>query len=64
MFDEIKISPNFDIKKLTKPVTIDTLIDIYEDRMEYWFFEPAKIISQYEHGGYAVCCLLASYFES
>ena len=58
------ISPNYDVTKLTKPVSIETYIDIYEDRIRFWMIEPAKILSRYQHGGYAICSLLVSYFES
>jgi len=64
MAENIKISPSYDVYKLTKPVTIDTYIDIYEDRLRYWIIKPAKILTTYEHGGFAICYLLASYFES
>lgn len=60
----LMISPNYDVSKLAIPTTIDSLIDVYEDRIRFWTIEPARIISQYPHGGFAVCHLLASYFES
>lgn len=60
----IKISPNYDVTFLSTPLTPEKFISLYEDRIHYWILEPAKILSKYEHGGFSVCYLLASYFES
>ncbi|MDP2965604.1 MAG: hypothetical protein Q8N39_06130 [Pelolinea sp.] len=57
------ISPNYDITKTTKPVSIESNIDIYEDRIRFWIIEPARKLTLYKHGGVAICYLLASYFE-
>jgi len=62
--DKVMISPNYSVTKLTKPITIDTYIDIFEDRTIFWFIKPAHILSEYEHGGYSILSLLGSYFES
>ncbi len=60
----VKISPNYYVTILEEPVSVDTYIDIYEDRLKFWIFRPAKILLNYKHGGYAILYLLASYFES
>jgi hypothetical protein len=60
----VKISPNFDVNILKSPITVETLIDIYEDRLNGWILEPARILLEYEHGGFAILQILCSYFES
>ncbi|PUA30411.1 MAG: hypothetical protein B0W54_07930 [Cellvibrio sp. 79] len=57
------ISPHFYSEKLDSP-NVDDLIDVYEDRIQHWIVEPAKLIANTEHGGPAAFCILLTYFES
>jgi hypothetical protein len=56
------ISPHFTEEKLNNP-SLDDLIDIFEDRIRYWVFEPAKILFQNPMWHASGFCLLLTYFE-
>jgi hypothetical protein len=56
------ISPHFTDSKLQDP-SVDDLIDVFEDRMKYWLFEPAKSLFNDAYGQVAGFCLLLTYFE-
>ena len=56
------ISPNYPQEKFDNPTT-DDLIDVFKDRVFNWLFEPAKKLMTEKHGGFAVLCLLLTYFE-
>ena len=59
----IHISPHFSDEKLDKP-SIDDLVDIFEDRIRFWTFEPVKSLLQEETANVAAFCLLLTYFEA
>lgn len=56
------ISPNFGHEKLDSP-TYEDLVDVFEDRMRYWFLMPAERLLKIPHGQIAAVALLMSYFE-
>lgn len=58
-----KISPHYTQEKLN-PNSIDDLIDVFEDRMIYWIFEPASILMKYKYGEISLTALLLPYFEA
>ena len=57
-----KISPSFDTVKLENSTYLDR-VDVYEDRIRGWLIEPARILNQHEHAGFAVLHLVLSYVE-
>ena len=59
---DVKISPNYEGKKLD-PGRTDDLIDVFEDRVRYWLLEPAKNLLKTQHGDVAALCLVLTYFE-
>jgi len=56
------ISPNYGPEKLESP-TYEDLVDVFEDRMLYWYFLPAKHLFETQHCQIASVALLVSYFE-
>lgn len=56
------ISPNFGYKKL-QSLTYEDLVDVFEDRMRNWFFQPASHLLEIPHCEIAAVGLLANYFE-
>jgi hypothetical protein len=58
----IAISPNFTLGKLANP-RIDDKIDVFEDQVRGWLFEPARIMTSHQHAGFAILTLCLSYFE-
>ncbi|TBU72001.1 hypothetical protein DNK06_23020 [Pseudomonas daroniae] len=58
----VSISPHYEAEKLEAP-DIDDIIDVYEDRIQHWVIEPAKLLANTEHGGPAAFCILLTYFE-
>lgn len=59
---QINISPHFTDEKLNDP-SIDDLIDVFDDRIRFWTFEPVKTLLQVPTGNVAAFCLLLTYFE-
>ncbi len=57
-----KTSPKYYVTKLHNP-TFDDIVDVYEDRVNGWLIEPAKIINSYEHSGLSVLHIIFAYFE-
>lgn len=43
---------------------IEDMIDVFEDQVLYWHVEPAKMIRDYQHAGFAVLAIILPYFES
>lgn len=60
---QYKISPHYTQEKLNLN-SIDDLIDVFEDRMIYWIFEPASILMKYKYGEISLTALLLPYFEA
>jgi len=56
------ISPSFSEDKLESGC-INDLIDIFEDRMKLWMFEPARMLLRYRYGPIPSVQLLIPYFE-
>lgn len=59
---KMNISPNYTDEKLNNP-SIDSLIDVLEDRVKNWLLEPAKKIMGDPTGPIPAFCLLLTYFE-
>lgn len=56
------ISPNFEASKLDSP-TIENLVDVFEDRMKFWFLAPAQKLTKTFDDLPASLCLQMTYFE-
>lgn len=56
------ISPNFSYEKLESP-SYEDLVDVFEDRMNNWFFLPASKLLDIPNCGIAAVGLLVNYFE-
>ena len=56
------VSPRFTHVKLEPPFFRD-VVDVFEDRMKYWFIGPAKLLLGAEHGEVAAVALTMPYFE-
>jgi hypothetical protein len=59
-----KISPNYEMRYLNPPTSIERFIDVYEDRINGWMIKQAKYLSKKNHSGYAILHTVISYFES
>lgn len=59
-----KISPKYDQSYLNPPVSIEKFINVYDDRVNGWFFQPVKILLRCNHTDFAILHILSSYFES
>jgi len=57
------ISPNYTWEKLENP-NFDDLLDVFEDRVRNWLFEPVESLLQLQHGFVSALSLLFTYFES
>lgn len=60
---EVLISPNFPASKLLSG-SIDDRIDVYEDRLKGWFFEPLLALLQVPNAAIAIIQLCLGYFEA
>jgi hypothetical protein len=58
----LAISPNFTPAKLESGALADK-IDVYEDQVLGWIINPAKLMFDYEHSGFAILALALTYFE-
>ena len=56
------ISPSYSEEKLESGC-INDLIDIFEDRMKLWMFEPSRAFLHYQYGPIPCLQLLIPYFE-
>lgn len=59
---KMKVSPKFYWEHLDGGV--DRKIDVFEDRINGWFFDWINLLNKQEHGGIAVLSLAFWYFES
>lgn len=56
------ISPNYSTKKL-ESASYEDLVDVFEDRIRYWFLHPAERLLEFPHCQIAAIALLIAYFE-
>ena len=56
------ISPNFGTEKL-ESASYEDLVDVFEDRMRYWFLNPVERLLELQHCQIAAIALLIAYFE-
>lgn len=59
---DTRISPNYPATKLDNP-THEDLVDVLEDRVRFWLFEPAKALAPHPIGQVAGFNLLMGYFS-
>lgn len=58
----IAISPKYDEIKLSSG-GIEDKIDVFEDQMCGWLIQPAKLMTNNQHSGYAILSIALAYFE-
>jgi hypothetical protein len=56
------ISPRYDETKLS-PGTLEDKIDVFEDQILGWLVEPAKLMADSQHSGFATLAIALAYFE-
>ena len=56
----IAISPNFDD---SVEQTLENKINIFEDQIQGWLFNPAKDLINNQHAGFAILSIVLTYFE-
>jgi|SRR5215469_14723060 len=59
---DLRISPRYGYEKYDSGLLGD-LIDVFEDRLQNWLFEPAKALLDFRNGDVASLYLLIGYFE-
>ena len=60
---ESRISPNYTFEKYNSG-SLEDLIDVFQDRLRYWLFEPVKALLDVRFGEIAAISLLFGYFEA
>lgn len=58
----IMISPKYPDAKFDQ-LSVEDLIDVFEDRICFWVLQPAKSLLDTQHGQVAAFCLILTYFE-
>jgi hypothetical protein len=56
------VSPQFTAAKLSSGL-LDDEIDVYEDQVTGWLFQPAQLLLAEPHAGFALLSLVLTYFE-
>ncbi len=58
----LAVSPRFDESKLASG-SIEDKIDVFEDQVLGWLVEPAKLMADSQHSGFATLAIALGYFE-